>query len=111
MKTSTRCCYGKEIKTLHQDIEARPVHIYSFKTLLGMLYETDLFIFHNQETAQLEVPLLRFLDDQIKFRFTSCTVEEEGDDEPEVQTDLMAVAECLILFNAFCCFPRKSQQP
>jgi hypothetical protein len=107
MNSGARCCFDKEIKTLRQDIEGRPVPIDSFKTLLGMLYETVLFIFHNQETAQLEVSFLRFLDDWIEFRFSSCTVEEEGNEVSEAQTDLISVAEYLILFNVFLLLSRK----
>jgi hypothetical protein len=80
-----------------RDLESYNIeNIYSFRTMLRILYQSGLVICP-QNTAAVKIPIITFLSSRIEF---ASSYNQNQDNEAE-ETDLIEAAECLILFEEF----------
>jgi hypothetical protein len=77
--------------------EERPMRLFSFKTLLRILYQTCLVIYSQTKLAAMNIHVIEF-----HSQWTIFVNIPVGDGGLAEETCLNAAAECLCTFEGYC---------
>jgi hypothetical protein len=77
--------------------EERPMRLFSFKTLLRILYQACLVVYSQTKLAAMNIHIIEF-----PSQWTIFVSIPVGDGELAGETCLSAVAECLCIFEGYC---------